>query len=85
MALTSSVIIIREDGWTLIASNPAAITVKSNMLPYMTFEITIAPNLPPTDFKGEQHPGGTSWESQGFAGNLYLRAHKESQHFAITQ
>jgi len=85
MALTSNITVKKADGWTLAASNPAAITVKSNAPTWMTFAVAIASSQPTIDFVGEQHPGGTSWESQGFAGNLYLKAYDDAHLFGVTQ
>jgi hypothetical protein len=51
----------------------------------MTFAVAIASSPPPIDFVGEQHPGGTSWESQGFTGGLYLKAYDDAHLFGVTQ
>jgi len=84
MAATTNIIIDKTAGWTLIASSPGAITLKSNAPSWMAFATAIASSLPAADFVGEQHPGGTSWESQGFAGNLYAKTY-DAHHFAVTQ
>jgi len=84
MATTTNILVGETEGWTLVASSPAAITLKSNAPPWMDFAVAIAGSLPAVDFVGEQHPGGTSWESQGFIGNLYVKAYDEAHQFAVT-
>lgn len=86
MASTTNITVTESEGWRLISTDPKAVTLKSNSPSWYWFHVAIAGSEPSGDFVGELHGGGTSWESQGFIGNLFVKVDIPNQdhHFAVT-
>jgi len=83
MAVTTNITITPAQGWLLVASSPGAITVKSNEEFFKRYSWAIASSAPSASSVGNVEAGGVSFESNGFAGNLYVKVF-ESHIFAVT-
>ena len=85
MAETTNITLNRADGWTKVASNPHAVTVKCNTLTQDEewYLAVTAANVAPT-VAGEMHRGDVSWVSGPITGYVWVRTHY-SRAFAITK
>lgn len=75
--------IVAEPGvWTLIATDPNSLTIKSNK--NSSWQLAITSQGPPAEgIFGEIHAGWESWESGQIKGEVYIRP-RVRHRFAVT-
>lgn len=59
--------------WTLVSTDPAAITIKSNGINNWHVSIKDTAGAPDISLVGEVHLGGSDWESGSIIGGVYIR------------
>lgn len=71
--------------WTKVASNPTAVTIKSNTAGPWYLAIT-ATDAAPTTVRGEMHDGPISWVGGTIAGYIWLKTGQSdiTYNFAVT-
>jgi hypothetical protein len=85
MAATTNLTITVAEGYVLVKANPSVWRIWANSLPYNNWELVIAASQPAETVRGELHSGRTSYDTQGFTGNIYVRALGNDQNFTITE
>lgn len=69
--------------WVLVATNPDAITIKSNQSSDWHIAIKDTAGAPAASLAGEIHRGEATWEGGVIVGSVYIRG-RAGNLFAIT-